>query len=598
MIICKLIAEIILAVTVILFIIQSAKKSYHIRTWKPLYVLMFGCFTAVFVLLLPIVDLFGIEDNMSSCLRGGVRAILALHNTLQVFTINVEARAILALIQAALPNDIIYSIMMSVLMIVCPLLTLSFILSFIKNLSAHLRLLFLFRRDWYVFSELNEKSVALARDIHRNHKRAAIVFTDVFGREEESSFELIEKAKGIGAICFKRDIITIHFKPHSRRKQMILFAIGKDETENIDQALKLLEIHKNEENVQLYVFSTRVDGEMLLTKADKGKVKVRRINKVRSLVYRMLYERGNELFENAKATEDGTKKISAIIIGLGQHGVQMLKALTWFCQMDGYEIEINAFDVDNLAEERFSAQAPELMSENYNGVIVPEEAKYLIRIHSGCDVTTKTFADKISKLTDVTYVFVSLGSDEKNIRAAVNLRMLFERMKNEPTIQAVVNNSDEKKALDGITNFKGQPYDIDFIGDAENSFSESVVLNSELEADALRRHMRWGDEEEFWQYEYNYNSSVASAIHAKARIEQGIPGATKKEEELTEEERSIIEKLEHRRWNAYMRAEGYIYSGSPDKSSRNDLAKMHNDLVDFSSLTEEEKRKDSRVGTV
>ena len=46
-----------------------------------------------------------------------------------------------------------------------------------------------------------------------------------------------------------------------------------------------------------------------------------------------------------------------------------------------------------------------------------------------------------------------------------------------------------------------------------------------------------------------------------------------------------------------MRAEGYIYSGSPEKDSRNDLAKMHNDLVDFSSLTEEEKRKDFWVGS-
>jgi len=46
-----------------------------------------------------------------------------------------------------------------------------------------------------------------------------------------------------------------------------------------------------------------------------------------------------------------------------------------------------------------------------------------------------------------------------------------------------------------------------------------------------------------------------------------------------------------------MRAEGYVFSGSSDKSSRNDLGKMHHDLVDFASLTEEEKRKDSRVGT-
>ena len=73
--------------------------------------------------------------------------------------------------------------------------------------------------------------------------------------------------------------------------------------------------------------------------------------------------------------------------------------------------------------------------------------------------------------------------------------------------------------------------------------------------------------------------------------------AAKAEADLAEAERDIIEVLEHRRWNAYMRSEGYVFSGSTDKSSRNDLAKMHNDLVDFSSLTEEEKRKDSAVGT-
>ena len=83
----------------------------------------------------------------------------------------------------------------------------------------------------------------------------------------------------------------------------------------------------------------------------------------------------------------------------------------------------------------------------------------------------------------------------------------------------------------------------------------------------------------------------------KARIKCGIAGAEKKEEELTEKERDVIEALEHRRWNAYMRAEGYVFSGSTDKSSRNDLAKMHHDLVDFASLSEEEKRKDSKVGT-
>jgi hypothetical protein len=282
---------------------------------------------------------------------------------------------------------------------------------------------------------------------------------------------------------------------------------------------------------------------------------------------------------------------------MGRHGTEMVKALSWYGQMDGYNLEINAFDKDSLAKEKFMALAPELMSEDYNGVTVEGEAQYKIDIHSGLDVDTVSFAKEISKINNATYVLVALGNDEVNIKTAVNLRMYFERMKIHPVIQAIVYNSQQKRALSGVKNFKGQEYDIDFIGDMESSYVVDVIIDSELEEDALKRHLKWGEEKDFWNYEYNYRSSVASAIHMKARIECKIPGADKNTDELTQKEKHIIEVLEHKRWNAYMRAEGYVFSGSTDKSSRNDLAKMHHDLVDFSSLTEEEKRKDSRVGT-
>ena len=597
MIISECLAGIVLLLTIISFLVSVIKKTRRFRFITPLSVLFAGCFLAVFVLMLPIINLSGMPSLSNPWLRGCARIILSFHHTFQVFSIDIGAQDILEAIQLRLPGFSAYFLMMSVLMVVCPVLTLSFILSLVKNVSAYLRLFFSFNKDWYVFSELNDRSIALAKDIRKNHKKAALVFTDVFGREEEASYELIEQAKACGAICFKNDIITVNFKLHRKKAELRLFTIGKDETENTVQALKLIEKYKNIQNGRLFVFSTRIDGEIILTKADKGAIKVRRINEVRSLVNRNLYESGSRLFENALEMPDGVKKISAVLVGLGQHGREMLKALTWYCQMDGYQIEIDAFDADEKAEDRFSAIAPELMSEVYNGVIIPEEAEYTIRIHSGVDVTTKAFSDAISGLVHTTYAFVSLGSDEVNIRTAVDLRMLFERIKIKPVIQAVVRNSDVKNALKDVTNFRGQAYAIDFIGDIEESYSEGVLLNSELESDARRRHLKWGKEEDFWKYEYNYNSSAASAIHAKARISEGIPGSEKEEDALTREERNAIEKLEHRRWNAYMRAEGYIYSGSPEKDSRNDLAKMHNDLVDFSSLTEEEKRKDFWVGS-
>ena len=493
--------------------------------------------------------------------------------------------------------DVIYQVWAATLFVLAPIFTFGFVMSLFKNLSAYLKYILSFFKEVYVFSELNEKSLVLANDIKSKNQRVSIVFTDVFEENEESTYELIENAKKLGSICFKKDILVINFNNHSKKRSISFFAIGSNETENLNQSLKLIENYRDRENTHIYIFSTKIESELLLTAIDKGVVKVRRINEVQSLVNRVLYEQGCVLFDSAREVSDGNKKISAIVVGMGSHGTEMVKALTWFGQMDGYKLEINAFDRDPLSEEQFVAVAPELMSPDYNGVEIEGEAQYKITVHPGIDVTSITFANEISKITDATYVIVALGNDDVNINTAVNLRMYFERLKIHPVIQAIVYNSQQKNALKGIKNYRGQEYDIEFIGDVESSYTEDVIIDSELEEDALKRHLKWGKEEEFWTYEYNYRSSMASAIHMKARIQCKIPGATKSENELTEEERNIIEVLEHRRWNAYMRAEGYVFSGSKEKSSRNDLAKMHHDLVDFSSLTDEEKRKDSKVGT-
>lgn len=524
--------------------------------------------------------------------------LVSVFHAMQVFTIGCDFEVVKDGISSC-PQwlGMAYQAWAATLYVVAPIFTFGFVLSLFKNISAYLHLFMAHFKDLYVFSELNEKSLILAGDIKKNNQKAAIVFTDVFDDNAESTCELIEAAKKIGAICFEKDVLAIDFRKHSHRTALFFFTIGRDETENLNQSLKLIENYKNRADTHVYIFSTGIESELLLTSVDKGTIKVRRINDVQALVNRVLYERGNILFDSAKETEDGSKHICAVVIGMGKHGTAMLKALTWFGQMDGYKLEIHAFDQDPLAQEKFTAMAPELMSPAYNGIDVPGEAQYRITIHSGVQVGTITFADEISKITNATYVIVALGNDDINIKTAVDLRMYFERMKIHPVIQSIVYNSQQKRALEGICNYRGQAYDIEFIGDLESSYTQDVIIDSELEEEALRRHLKWGEEEEFWTYQYNYCSSVASAIHMRARIRCGIPGAAKKEEELTEKERDTIETLEHRRWNAYMRAEGYVYSGSKDKKSRNDLAKMHHDLVDYSALSESEKRKDSKVGT-
>ncbi len=592
---CLIIAALFIAVSVIIAIAMSHRHTVQGNIVTPFNTVFFGLFVAAFVLMLPVYNVI-CEGLQSSWFKA---VLFSLHGTFQIFTVDADSAIIAENITAE--TSVIaplYSAVLSVIFVIAPIFTFGFVASFFKNFSAYIRLSLQRHKDIYVFSELNEKSLVLATDIRNKHPKAAIVFTDVYYNNEEESYELIGRVDELGGICFKKDVLAINLHIHSSAKQMFLFVVGNNESENISHSLKLIKEYGNVANTHLYVFTTGIESELLLTHNQGMQMKVRRINEVRSLINRVLYERGSELFGNALPINEKEKKIHAVILGLGMHGTEMLKSLVWFCQMDGYRIEIDAYDKDPLAEEKFTSLCPELMSPNYNGVHIDGESEYTIRIHSGIDVSTMTFAENIKTIKDATYAFVALGSDEINVQASVTLRMLFERSFIKPVIHAVVNNPDEKAALTGITNYRGQQYNIACIGDLHSSFSEDVIINSELEKLALQRHLKWGKEEEFWQYEYNYNSSMASAIHMQARIICGIPGANKSEDDLTDSERHTIEVLEHRRWNAYMRSEGYIYSGSPDKSSRNDLAKMHHDLVDFSALTEEEKRKDSKVGSI
>ena len=588
--ICFMAAALILMAAVFVSGRNSRKHRGDKRFLSAFQILFIGVFIAALSLMIPIV--YRIRSGAVP-VRDFNTLMSSLHITFQVFTFDVDREMLLEGIRsgnAAL--DMVYSVSLSILFIAAPMLTFGFIFSFIRNLSASVKYMLAYFSDLYVFSELNERSLALAGDVRAHHPDAAILFADVNPDEQKS--DLTDGAAELGAICFRKGLTGINLFRHSRRSAITIFAIGADEAYNLNLGLKMIENCREMENVSMYVFSARIEGEILLTQADKGKMKIRRINDIRSLIYDMLYEDGCDLFRNAK--DDGDiKKITAVIVGMGGHGKEMLRALAWYGQMDGWEINIHAFEKDELAEDRLIAECPELMSEKYNGVKIPGEAQYTIRIHPGMDVTTNTFIREIQAIPDITYVLVSLGSDEMNIRTAVDLRKTFERMGVKPVIQAIVYSTEEMGTLTGITNYRGQPYNIDFEGDLKSMYSEKVILSSELEKEALAIHLKWGKEEEFWAYEYNYRSSMACAIHRKAREACGVPGAGKAEADQTEEEKLTIGRIEHRRWNAYMRSEGYIYSGSKDKSSRNDLGKMHHDLVDYVSLSREEAEKDNAV---
>lgn len=579
------------AVAVSLYLFFSKNREHSI---KITHVFMAYCFFSTIILCAPAFICLYEEQKVNPLSAG----LMAFAKAIKVFGGDAIFDDVMTY-SGRIPGEIFNWYLGGLLLVqfLAPVCTVSFALSFLKNLYAYAGYFARFFKDAYVFSQLNEKTFALASSIREKDKKSVIIFTDVFD-EEMKKGELAKKAKQSGALLFVNDILAVNFKRHSRKKRLSFLLMSDDENLNTVQGLKLIKEFSDRDNTDVYVMSTKIESELLLSASEKGKVKVRRINETVSLVNRILYDNEMELFKRAIDCENGERLVSALVVGMGSLGTETVKALSWFCQMDGYNVKINAFDKDKLSEDRFKAAAPELMSESFNGRSIPGEARYTIKLHPGVDVGTLSFYEKVREIGNITYVMVCLGDDELNIKTAVELRTLFERMGIKPFIHAVVYGSEQKRVLDGLKNYSGQSYDICFTGDLETSFSADSILHNKLEKEALSRHIKWGSEEEFWNYEYNYRSSVAAALHIRARIACGIQGASKKEEELTPEEKISIENLEHRRWNAYMRSEGYIYSGSPDKKSRNNLGKMHHNLVPYEVLSDEDKAKDSKVGTI
>lgn len=595
--VCLTIALICLSSAVVFSILRRKLNKGNVGAVDIPKVLCISVVIASAVMFLPIY-----HELFSKTPGGLIETILiSIHNVIRLFVVDGEFDFIAeGLEKANLSGWVaeLYSHLFAVLFVAAPLLTFSFVLSFFKNTVSYLRYFFHYNSDVFAFSQLNEKSLTLAESMCTGKKKCFLIFAGV---DDEIDNELCNKAKALGAAMFRKDIVSINFRIHNPKRQLKIFAIGDDSSHNAHLAVKLIKLYHERRETDIYVFSTSPSTEMILSGAldeiydSDGKIiKVRRINEVRALVNNLLFEFGyNSVFRTARNVEDGDKEINAIIVGLGLHGTEMLKSLAWFGQMDGYRLRIDAFDVDENAEEKFISQCPELMDPKFNGTYDNDgEVRCEIRIHSGVDAQTKTFDDILKSLPKPTYAFVALGEDEKNIAISVKLRSVLLRSGAATAIETVVYDSEKAEALRCVRNFKNQRYCIHFVGDLKSLYSEETIINSEIEELALARHMKWGSEREFWQYDYNYKSSVASAIHHKMKVLCGIPGADKSPDMRTKDELWAIRKLEHRRWNAYMRSEGYVFGGTVEPSGRNDLAKMHNCLVPFADLPLEIQEKD------
>ena len=579
--------------------------------------------------------------------------LLAIHNALRVFILDGE----FDVVARALPDaDAIlgkgFALYAACLYVVAPILTFGNVLSLFKNLQDEARFGFHRKRAHYIMSELNPRSVALAKSIWEKakaeKKKIVIVFTDVFERNEEDGYELLSEARDMNAICLKKDIRLLNLQ--GKKGDVELFLLGEDASENVSQAVKIVNTLNEEnkkQNVKVFLFdrnqsssyimdSIRYDN--LLEYAHKHEYgpktfKLRRVDEIQQLVWDTVPTM--DVFEKAKET----KVISILLVGMGRYGREFFKTLVWFCQCEGYRLEFNVIDKHTDGEDGHRSiesllrrQCPELLEKNR--CLEEGESSYDIEFFTGIEMRSSDFSDVLlyegedaekrriaERLRRTTIAVVALGEDDMNIEVAVYLRTLFDRANGiqvqkdiacdseRPAIYSIVYDGQKAGVLqsDGhgkaagsefLVNYREIPYHVRFIGSFSSQFDYSRVYSPEMEEQAGGQHQRWNElsthEDEnrkrYQRFEYYRLSSIARDLHKK-EMEKSFPELYQCENAADESCECELcakrKRIEHMRWNAYMRSLGYVMN-----ETRADRAKTHNDLRAWHELPSDERQKD------
>ncbi len=389
---------------------------------------------------------------------------------------------------------------------------------------------------------------------------------------------------------------------------------------------------------KLYLFSIDPNRNLLLNAAPSYPLKPRQVNDVQRLIYKRFYEsaestdadsreapfdkdapttdrdeRGKSrgtLFDRGRYTEDedGNRRINVAVIGLGRYGREIAKTLLWLCQMPfplgggrvgRYYVHVECFSLEKDIEGELRRDCPELIEKNRER---KEGAPwYDLVCHSGEDVKTADFFERLCCGTDFHRIYVCLGEDRLNMNTAVEIRRRLSREGRWPAIETIVYNYNTALSFRNMQTFRKDVFDIDFFDGLSNGLSEDklfyapleeetrdvqrdylekrrgVLSNIEGESRLAKEYGQYENEmvEADLRWEYNYRSSASRAVYDRLRKHLW---RREYSDGWREYERALAQ-YEHLRWIVYMRTEGYSYGEKTDH-----LAKLHRDMIPFPEL--------------
>lgn len=495
-----------------------------------------------------------------------------LVNVLQVVTIDADIMQFYDVVNqeiGSLALAKIYMLLLGILHVTLPTVSALTAVTVLFRCFSSMQLFFAnkCKRPMFIFSEVNERSLQLAKSLE--NIKCDIVFAnsseDSLNNENDSKHGFIFKEENISDLNIR-----------SRKgKNIYLFCISENEDSSLSCSLQLIEKlsklkNTEQENIHIYQFSKHQDFSVFIDSADKGSLDVQCINEYEMLIYNLLDK--YPLFKFAKSD------IHVLLHGLSSINIVALKAIAWCGQLSGFTMKISIVGI-NIADQidELKLEVPGLFSDRYD-----------IRFYN-CK-NEKEIVDTITqKCFDVSYVIVSEETDNDTMNRGVLLRRLFykldERFNFCPPIFCYIKEPSKFNIVKNLSTAESNPkrkmsYNLIPFGSLNEVYTYKSLVDSDIEKLAKNVHLAYeeifsdGDidiKEAIKRYnifEVNKRSNRANALHIRYKL--NLLGLDYTDEDncesvpmndyYTEEYLERLSISEHDRWMAFLETEGWITS--------------------------------------
>lgn len=585
-------------------IIIHIRKAQKLPLFNPINVFSVCTFVAMMLMFFSA----SFDENHNNILAA---AVSALFDTVDSISFGNHLSDVLELMfgksyGVSMPDNKLYFYYAVFISLLAPVLTTRAVFMIFRDTFTQIRCLFNLKDSLHIFSELNEKSIILAKDIISKEKNCKLVFTEV--NKKETDVLYIEQARKINALLTKKSVNGFRVIDKLSKKAVYFYYINKNGKNNIKYSLdKFSQIKNMKRKITIFLFSTEGCAEQVVdlanAKNSNDNVKIELINESQRLAYNLIFD--HPIYD----VNSDDKQVNIMIIGAGHNGLEFAKAISWCGQMLNRNFSVRIYDKEDKSQ-KITFPFNNLREKLKNiGTNLDVEFKQ-------CDIFSKDFESV--RLNKADYIVVDIGDDNDNLTAALLLREMYSKTRKNsafvpsdfpsPKIFTVIEDENFRTIVEALNDSS-----IVAFGTINDIYSCSNILNWKIDKIGEFIHasyyahnqmknvadndinksdlLKSGIIDYSVQPEVNKRSSRAAAIHTIYKFNDlGINTNNLYSEEnlkIIAEERDKLLRLEHCRWNVFQMLDGWEQwdmSEFARGKHKDKVARLHAYLAKFDDL--------------